>query len=81
MEYKSSFFERQDGVPAFSALEFSPRQNDYALLIHIPLLLQIFGLWATSGYGGEFRFYWPQNTVCLVYLLTLPFLCRAKEQI
>ena len=52
-----------------------------ALLIHIPLLLQIFGLWATSGYGGEFRFYWPQNTVCLVYLLTLPFLCRAKEQI
>ena len=35
MEYKSSFFERQDGVPAFSALEFSPRQNDYALLIPI----------------------------------------------
>ncbi len=46
------------------------------MLIHAPLLSQILGLWFTSGYGGEFRFYWPLNTICLVYIMMLPVLCR-----
>ena len=49
------------------------------ILIHAPLLSQIIGLWVTSGYGGEFRFYWPENTICLVYILTLPFLLRMSK--
>ncbi len=35
MEYKNRSFEKAAGVPAFSSLEFSPRQNDYALLIPV----------------------------------------------
>lgn len=50
------------------------------ILIHTPAIAQIFGLWATSGYGGEFRFYWPQNTVCLLLLLTLPVVCVISDQ-
>ncbi len=48
------------------------------LMIHAPVFAQILGLWVTSGYGGEFRFYWPQNVICLLLLLTQPVICRMK---
>ena len=35
MEHRSNHYDKLPGVPAFNALEFSPKRNDYALLIPV----------------------------------------------
>ena len=35
MEYRSIHYDKQSGVPAFTAIEFSPKRNNYALLIPV----------------------------------------------
>ncbi len=34
-EYRNRFFQKQAGVPAFASTEYSPKQNDYVLLIPV----------------------------------------------